>query len=407
MDYLNQINLAKATGLDQIGPKILHCAAPVIAESLTYIYNLCITKNVFPTMWKEAKVAPLHKGGSKDVMDNFRPISVLPLLSKVLEKHVQICFIEYLNRNTLIHDTQSGFRPNHSCETALLHMTEQWIKAVDEGKLVGTIFVDFRKAFDLVDHEILLSKLSMYNCSQESLHWFRSYLSHRSQKLHVNGKLSDSENVLYGVPQGSILGPILFLLFINDLPIFLSKSLEDGQAYLFADDTTLSKSSQNIKQLTESLQKVLNLVLLWSKENGMVLNSSKTRCMLITTQQKRHHLVSDKLNLKVAGEEIKQVDKEKVLGVTIANNLSWDEHISNVSKRMSMKGALLNRIKLFLSSEQRIQFYKAFIQPHMDYCSIVWSCASKSSLSRILKIQKRVCRSILNVPYDTPSEPLF
>lgn len=160
--FLQGLDIRKSTGTDNVGPRLLKMAAPLLADSLTYICNLSISTSMFPDKWKEAKVRPLHKAGPLNDLNNFRPISILPILSKVIEKHAHDSLLSYLESYKLIHNTQSGFRPNHSCETALLYMIDKWLQAIDKGDLVGVIFVDFRKAFDLVDHNILLKKMASY-----------------------------------------------------------------------------------------------------------------------------------------------------------------------------------------------------------------------------------------------------
>ena len=200
--YLKNIDITKATGADTTGPRLLKLAAPYISESLTFICNQSIANSIFPEKWKEAKVIPLHKNGRRDDTNNYRPISVLPVVSKLLEKHVHDSLMVYV-----LHSTQSGFRPNHSCETSLLQMINTWLDAINNSQMIGMVMIDFRKAFDLVDHTLLLKKLKYYNISEETISWFSSYLLGRRQKVFVNNVLSESENVICGVPQGSILGP--------------------------------------------------------------------------------------------------------------------------------------------------------------------------------------------------------
>ena len=174
LKYLSNIDISKATGTDGIGPRLLKLAAPHIAEHVTFICNHSINNSVFPNKWKEAKVTPLHKGGPSEEVNNYRPISILPVLSKVLEKHVHDCLSDFLHNFKLLHKTQSGFRAGHSCETALIHMIDSWLHAIDNGQMIGVVLVDFKKAFDLVDHQILLSKLEIYGIKDEALQWFKT-----------------------------------------------------------------------------------------------------------------------------------------------------------------------------------------------------------------------------------------
>ena len=217
LSMLKALNIKKSTGLDLLGPRILRISAECICKPLTKIINYCITNGVFPKRWKEAKIIPMQKTGPIDDISCYRPISILPILSKIIEKHIFISFYEYLDRYSLISRNQSGFRRSHSCETSLLEMVQNWYDNVNKGKIIGTVFIDLRKAFDLVDHKLLLLKLRIYKVSENSLSLFNSYLTDRSQKVSYNQIMSSFVKVLSGVPQGSILGPLLFLVFVNDM----------------------------------------------------------------------------------------------------------------------------------------------------------------------------------------------
>ena len=231
--YLSNIDVTKATGTDN-RPHLLKLAALYIASEITYTCNKSISTSSFPNKWQETKVPPLHKQGPSDDINNYRPISILPVLSKILERHVSDCLLYYLNKNNL-HITQSGFRSQHSCETALTLMIDSWLEALDNGQMVGLVLVDFKKAFDLVDHKILLSKLEMYGINIETLQWFTPYLIERRQQVKVNNSKFSFKPVSCGVPRGSIVGPLLFPFFINDLPLYTSNIFTD----LYANDTTL------------------------------------------------------------------------------------------------------------------------------------------------------------------------
>ena len=194
LKYLQGVDIRKSTGTDDIGPRLLKTAASYIADSLTYTCTLSIKIGTFPEKWKEAKVIPLHKSGLTNDVNNFRSISILPVVSKIIEKHTHDTLLSFLESTKLLHSTQSGFRPNHSCETALVYMTGNWLKALDKGDMVGVLFVDFCKAFDLVDHAILQKKMDIYKIHPTSLNWFNSYLKSRKQNVSFNNTMSDQEH---------------------------------------------------------------------------------------------------------------------------------------------------------------------------------------------------------------------
>jgi len=396
LKYLKGLDTSKSTGVDNIGPRLLRISAPFISESLAYLCNLSFKEGKFPALWKEAKVKPLHKAGDHDDVNNYRPISILPVLSKLIETHVNNSIMSYLECNDLLYVNQSGFRPSHSCETALVSMIENWLKALNNGYLVGVVLIDFRKAFDLVDHDILLDKLKVYQLDCSALSWLKSYLNVRKQSVVVNNVLSDDKVVTCGVPQGSILGPLLFLLFINDLPLYTNNVKTD----LYADDTTLYDMSKSKTNLEINLTNAISKLSTWCKRNGMVINFSKTKLMLITSRQKRNQMNDAHLEISLNDTFLQSVTSEKILGVQVDNNLSWSNHVSSLTKKISRNVWLLSQISKYLPTSNRVTFYKSYIQPHIDYCNIVWAGASKTSIARIERLQKRACKVILDYNCD-------
>ena len=330
MKFLSNIETTKSTGTDNIGPRLLKLAAHHIVDDITFICNHSIKNSVFPSKWKEAKVVPLHKNGPQEEVNNYRPISILPVILKILEKHLPDSLYSFLHEFDLLHKTQSGFRSQHSCETALIHMIDNWLNAIDNGKMIGIVLVDFKKDFDLVDHKILLSKLKIYGIKDETLSWFDNYLSQRRQQVSINNAKSEFKQVTYGVPQSSILGPLLFLLFINDLPLYTSNVNTD----LYADDTTLYAIQDSLEIIENNLDSALNNLHIWCKCNGMLLNSAKTKVMLVTTNQKRKRINTDKLNLIYNDEPLSMTTSDKILGVCVDTNLNSTEHVKSLTKKL-------------------------------------------------------------------------
>ena len=403
VESLNKLDVSKSTGLDGLGPRILKLITPIISKSICHIINLSIMTGTFPTILKQARVIPIHKSGNTEDPGNYRPISILPTLSKIIEKHVVKQCLEYLERFSLLHKEQSGFRKSHSCHTALIKLTDTLYKQIDEGNLTGLVYIDFKKAFDLVNHQLLLQKLKLYNFDKYSIKWFNSYLSNRVQKVQIGPNYSKSCNISAGVPQGSILGPLLFLIFINDLPLNLTNTNSD----IFADDLTLSVSAPNKQDIQTNCQVALNQTNLWSLQNKMVVNKQKTKCMLLGSSQKLSKLEDKNLTLILNDTTLNQVCEHKVLGVTIDNKLSWDAQVNIVCKSLTNKISLLNKIKCYLPLECRKLYYNAYILPIMDYCDTIWGNCTKYNVNKIVKLQKRAARVILNTSFDSPSDPLF
>lgn len=399
---LLKLNIHKSSGLDGISPNILKMSATVIYESLTHIFNLSLCTGNFPSKLKLARVTPLYKSGDIADMNNYRPISVLPSLSKLFEKIVYAQIYEYLIKYKLIHPNQSGFRSKHSCVTALTKIVDHILKEMDQGNYTGVLFLDFKKAFDMVNHTILLSKLKVYKLDDLSLNWFRSYLSERSQKVIINNYESSAQNIRYGIPQGSILGPLLFLLYINDLPLYVDHSMSD----LYADDTTIHFSSNSISDINIKLNEDMEKVQGWCTSNDMVINTMKSKSMIMGSSRKIQYLESN-FNIFYDDVLLNDVKYEKLLGITIDNCLSWCQQINNIVSKISSRLGLMCRLRTYLPTEGLIMYYNGYILPLFDYCCTVWGETTNLNLEKLCKLQKRAARIILNAKYDIPSLQLF
>ena len=309
--YISRLENKKSSGPDEISNKLLKLSLPYTVESLTYIFNLCIQKNTFPVAFKRAKVIPLPKSKITSDITNYRPISLLSVLSKLLERHVHTHLTSHMEARSLFHPLQSGFRSKHSCTTALSLLTDKWLSAMNNSELSGAVFLDLTKAFDTVNHQILLDKLALYLGGLSSIPFFKSYLEERTQRVYVHGSYSYEGTVSHGVPQGSVLGPLLFCIYINDLPFNVTDPAVE--CHLLADDTTLHTTGKQVHDLQKSLQTSLTDIASWCHQNHMALNPKKSNSMVITTRQKRQ-LSPPSLSLSVNDDPIKQVSSQSFWG---------------------------------------------------------------------------------------------
>jgi hypothetical protein len=400
---LQHLNERKAVGTDNISASILRLFSHTLCIPLCNIINSSIDSGTFPELWKIAKVFALHKGGSRTDLNNYRPISILSVTSKIIERHVHDSFLCYLSDNSLLSDAQSGFRKNNSCFTCLSSMINEWYSSINDDKLVGCVTLDFKKAFDVLSHEIILKKLELYGCDKLVLSWFTSYLSHRSQSVHVNGKESKAASIVHGVPQGSILGPLLFILFINDIVFEVKYS----KLFIYADDTSLSCSDSDINNLRIKLDHDLLKINAWCVNNRIVINSLKSKSMLICSPQKRFTLSNDNLNVAINGENLENVDSQKVLGLIIDKNLTWKPHIDRLHVELSKIIGLLWRNRHILCKINKLMFYNSYIQSKIDFCLPIWGSASKVFTDKILLLQKKSIRIICNADFTASTYNLF
>ena len=310
-----------------------------------------------------------------------------------MERHVHLQLSSHLNSNNLLFPLQSGFRPSHSTQTLLLHCLDLWYKALDSKKFVGVVFLDITKAFDTVNHELLLSKLSNLGLSASAVSWFHSYLSNRSHITRVADSYSSPGFPSSGVPQGSVLGPTLFSIFINDLPSILPPD----STVLFADDTTIYIVSDSVFSIQSSLQLCLDLANLWLQRNGLRINVDKTKSMLIHSRKK---IVDGDLTLKIDDRTIDCVQSFKFLGVIINDTLTWVNHINMVCKKVSRSLNLLRRLSWFLPRPLLLLFLKSYILPHFDYCDVVWFGCTKQEAHHLETLLNFSCRTVLRRRYD-------
>ncbi len=325
-----------AQGNSGISSKILKLIPDKLAPILTKIINFAITTSSIPEDWKSALVTPLFKNKGKTTdLNNYRGISVLAPMAKIFEKVLAIQITGYFEKNKIFTPHQHGFRKGHSCETALHELISDLNKARDKKLINLLLFIDFKKAFDTVDSKLLLAKLFHYGFDTASLLLVADYFNNRHQKTKIGNSFSKSNLILLGVPQGSILGPLFFLIFINDLLHFLL----DVSAKLFADDTTLYCSGAELGDLHCRFDRIIKLLLEWCSKNRIDINWKKTFFMVITNKR-----IKIPESFMFSDIEIKCVDEFKLLGVTIDNKLNFNSHISNISHCINSKLFSIKRI---------------------------------------------------------------
>ena len=400
---LSKLSQSKATGLDNISAKLLRQCPDLLAESLTVIFNQSLITGIFPDEWKSARVTPLYKNsGKRNEPTNYRPISVIPVVAKVFERIIYEQVYHYLIKNSILTCHQSGFRSLHSTVTALLEATDSWAMNIDRGLINAVVFLDLKKAFDTVDHEILLRKLQYYGLRQSSYKWFASYLDNRTQICQINCRKSTPKSLKCGVPQGTILGPLLFLLYINDLPNCLQFSLPR----MYADDTSLTFASADVQDVNDCLNYDLSKVYTWLSANKLTLNLTKTEFMLIASRQKLSNL-SDSPSLTINNMTVEQVSSTKSLGVCIDQTLNWESHIENISKKIASAIGAIKRIRHQIPFNVVVNVYNSLVQPHFDYCCEVWADCNKGLSDRLQKLQNRAARILMSANYDSNLNDLF
>ena len=387
-NILSKINPKKATGFDNLPPKLLHLARMELSPSLTYIINDVISNSKFPSDLKNAEIVPCFKKGNPLDKTKYRPVSVLSCISKIVESAIdtQISEIFYSNKAGCL----SAYRKKHNTQSVLVKAVDDWKRALDNGKYCGALLMDLSKAFDVIPHGLLLAKLNAYGFDIKCLKLIQTYLYNRYQRVKVKQARSEWTKISKGVPQGSLLGPTLFNIFLNDL-LF---SVNDYDIYNYADDNTVSYVSQTSADLASNIELCGNILTEWFMNNGMQANPNKYQAIVFGSKNDKPE------NFTIKGHEVKCMDNVNLLGVEIDNKLLFNDHVSKLCKKASQQINAISRLRNVLDVSVKEQIFTSFIKSTFSYCPAVWMFCGQGNISKLDRLQHRALRFVYN-DYDS------
>ena len=398
---IDSLDINKSSGPNSIPVFILKIMKTFFSKWLSILINLSYRVSIFPDILKVAKVTPIHKKDSKLSHMNYRPISLLSVVSKIYEKTLYVRMYSFLSHHNLLYDKQFGFRSSYSTIHALTDITENIKNLLDSQFYVCGIFVDLEKAFDTVNHNILTDKLKWYGFRGQTNLLLKSYLNNRKQFVSINGFDSNINTIKCGVPQGSCLGPLLFLIYINDFRYCLNKT-NTGH---FADDTYIMYSSKKLKTIETVINHELKLVSNWMNLNKLSLNSDKTKLIIFHSKQKT--LDTRMVSIKLNGKKLKLEDNVKYLGMFLDKHLTWEFHINQLSKKLSRANGIISKLRHNAPIKTRLQVYYAIFYSHLTYGSSIWGLTYEKNLDTIRILQKKCIRLITFSDFRSPTNQLF
>ena len=362
--YINKIDITKSYGIPGISTRLFKDAFKVLSVELTHIINESLDQAIFPDAWAIGTITPIPKGGDSHDPGNWRPITILPLPSKIMERAVHYQLINYFEENDYLHKNQHGFRKNCSTATAIFKLSRDLHSAYDLGYSTSCIFVDYKKAFENLSHKILMEKMHVYGLSQKSIRWLNSYLENRRHVVDCNGYQSEQSHVPYGVPQGSILGPSLFVIYVNDL-LYLMGENNVASIEMYADDTVLHVSdSCAIKAMGQS-NAAMDMLYLWCIRNKLTINFSKTKHMLIPRNEVQEGK-SEHKHINVGTFILNNVSSYHYLGIDLDKYLTFEKMAESTFSKANKKLYLLKKIRPYISCAVAHRVYKSHVLPIFD-----------------------------------------
>ena len=403
-NLIRNLKSSKAVAVDELDSFSLKISAKYVAAPVHHLVTLSMMQQKFPTTWKFSKVLPLFKKGSQLDRKNYRPVSILSPISKILERVVHDQLYSYFANNHLFHPNVMGFRRNRSTMSCILQMYDRWVQGAGEGMISGVVLLDLSAAFDLVDSTLLVKKLKTYGLRTDIIAWLESYLCDRKQAVWVDHIFSDWRNVPGGLPQGSILGPLLFTIFSNDLPEFLSSEIEQ-----YADDNTMSSIKPSIDEINVNLNENCQVISEWMRTNRMCLNADKTHLMICGTSHRVSKICQESINISMDNVSLQQSnnDCENVLGVSLQQNLKWTKHVQNLQSKLKVRLAGLRKIRNTLGFDKRNLIAKAIFESVLVYCIPAWGGTSKGDIEDLQVLQNRAAEFVMNLPGRSNREQMF
>jgi hypothetical protein len=382
---LKNLNPCKSPGPDRIHPRILKELASQLATPLQIIFQRSMDDGQLPNEWREAVIAPIFKKGAKDKPGNYRPVSLTSVVCKVMEGLVRDKIVSHMNDNNLFSRHQHGFISGRSCMTQLLEVMEQWTHIIDEKGCIDTVFFDFMKAFDSVPHRRLATKWKAYGIQGELSSWIEAFLKDRRQRVNVNNNLSAWKDVTSGVPQGSVIGPLLFVIYINDLPEMVHNTLK-----LFADDTKLY-SQVETEEDCQQMQADIDALQLWSEK--WLLKFHPQKCKLLRVG-KGHPNFDYTMQDEAGPVTLPQVEHEKDIGVYVDKDLRFKEHINTTVSKANRLVGLIRRSFVYIDIPTFRNLFKVIVRPHLEYGNLIWSPRTKMDRDAIEGVQRRATKLV-------------
>ena len=390
---INKLTLNKSPGQDEFTPQFLKISANRVVPVLCELFNLSIKTGEYPDLLKVAKVLPIFKKGDQTLCSNYRPISVLSCINKILEKIIYKRIYEFLEKQNILYEFQYGFRKGHSTEHALIEIVDKIKLAMDNNELTCGIFLDLSKAFDTVNHETLIYKLDHYGIRGPANNLLKSYLSNRKQFVKIGKHKSKLKNITCGVPQGSVLGPLLFILYINDL----HKACTTGNTRIFADDTNIFFKCKDIKEITTIGSQIMTQLQGWFKANKLTLNSEKSSFIIFRSKRKKQTNIPEQI--KYEDTSINRCNSIKYLGVILDEHLDWNEHIHDLCNKLKRYFKTFYCIRRYLNIDQVKTIYYALIYSRIKYGISVFGTACKKKLTKIQILQNKLLKVLLAKTY--------